>query len=142
MGRKGKGLGAPHSLPPCLLSPSKQQQDRKPQIKQTFFKEFHCQNIFSSKLCLKKCVRRKGKGLGAPHSLTPCLLSPSKEQQDRVRNRVKTPDKTNFFLKNFITKTFFPPSYTSKSVRGEREKASVLHISYHHVCFQQQQQQE
>ena len=47
----------------------------KPQIKQTFFEEFHYQNIFSSKLCLKKCVGRKGKGLGAPHFLPPCLLS-------------------------------------------------------------------
>ena len=61
VGRKGKGLGAPHSLPPCLLLPSKQQQDQKPQIKRTFFKEFHCQNIFFLQAMPQKVCGEKGK---------------------------------------------------------------------------------
>ena len=96
----------------------------------------------SSKLCLKKCmgsralVGRKWKGLGAPHFLQLC----SRRSDPRQQIESKTQGKTNFFLTNFITETFLPPTYASKGVWGEREKASVLHISYHHVCFQQQQE--
>ena len=46
----------------------------------------------------------------------------------------KTKSKQTYFLRKSFS-NIFPPSYTSKSVWGEREKASMLHISYHHVCF-------
>ena len=105
-----------------------------PQIKQTFLKEFIFKDFFlqamSQKVCREKVKR--------PYLSTfPTIMSAfsSNRRSERGQGIQSKTQSNQSFLEEIYCQTFFPPSYTSKSVWGEREKASVPHIPYQHVCF-------
>ena len=117
---------------------------RNPQIKQMFqkeliFKDFFLQamsqKVWGEQISGREKVKR-------PHlstfPTTMTAFSSSRRSKRGQGIESKTKSKQTYFLRKSFS-NIFPPSYTSKSVWGEREKASMLHISYHHVCFQQQQ---
>ena len=112
----------------------------EPQTKQTFMKKFIVKDFFLQAMSQKVCGEQSsgGEKVKRPQCSTfPTAMSDfsSSKRSERGQGiQSKTQSKQTFF-KEIYCQTFFPPSYTSKSVWGEREKASVLHIPYHHVCF-------
>ena len=134
--KKGKGLGAPH-FPPLNHSTwvrnKVQTSDQKSSLE-----KIHCQTFFPPSYTSKSVWWRDSeKALVLYIFYSHVCFQQQQKEQVRTRYQVQNLGQTDFFWRNLLS-NMFPPSYASKTVWGEREKASVLHISYHHVCFDHQ----